>query len=69
MLKFMSSAGLLIAVLCAAGCGSSVSDVQAEQQLTPPVPLGTDIGSLSPAETAMMESMRPGGEADPNIGQ
>ena len=59
----------MVIAVSVGGCGSSDVDAQVEQSLSPPVPLGADSGSLSPAETAMMQSMGPGGEADPNLGQ
>tara|TARA_R110002072_G_scaffold302615_3_gene486906 strand:+ start:12206 stop:12412 length:207 start_codon:yes stop_codon:yes gene_type:complete len=68
-MKFQLSGLFMMIAVSVAGCGSSDIDAQAVQSLSPPVPLGQDISSLSPAETAMMVSMSPGGEADPNLGQ
>lgn len=68
-MKLQWSALFMIIAVSVAGCGSREVDAQVEQALSPPVPLGTENGSLSPAETTMLESMGPGGEADPNLGQ
>lgn len=68
-MKFQWSVLFTLMAVSVVGCGSSATDAQVEQSFSPPVPLGADNDSLSPAETAMMESMGPGGEADPNLGQ
>lgn len=68
-MKLLCNTALIICVAFGVGCGNGDAGALSEQESLPPVPVGADSASLSPAETVMMESMGPGGEADPNRGQ